>query len=196
MPSMKARTLCVVSLMIAGCTSVQVEPVAVRPDLVCIQENPAVWVKDFLPVVRAGFARHGVPTETYAQVPRHCPYVLEYTARQTWDVAPYLSVAELTLRDANGRMVGQADYHLRGKGGLSLMKWQGTAAKLDPVIDELLGQMRPVPVVRSTTPAFITPATATLTFEDELAALQAKNLSYQDYSNQYRALRQRYGLDR
>lgn len=193
---MKARTLCVVSLILAGCTSVQVEPVAVRPDLVCIQENPAVWVKDFLPAVRAGFARHGVPTETYAQVPRQCPYVLEYTARQTWDMAPYLSVAELTIRDAGGRQVGQADYHLRGKGGLSLMKWQGTAAKLNPVIDQLLGQMRPAPVVRSTAPVASTATPAALTFEDELAALQARNLGYQAYSEQYHALRQRYGLDR
>ena len=193
---MKARTLCVVSLVLAGCTSVQVEPVAVRPELVCIQENPAVWVKDFLPVVRAGFARHGVPTETYAQVPRQCPYVLEYTARQTWDMAPYLSVAELTIRDASGRRVGQADYHLRGKGGLSLMKWQGTAAKLNPVIDELMGQMRPALVARSSSPVALTATPAALTFEDELAALQARNLGYQAYSEQYHALRQRYGLDR
>ena len=193
---MKARMLGVVSLILAGCTSVQVQPVAVRPDVVCIQENPAVWVKDFLPVVRAGFARHGVPTESYTQVPRECPYVLEYTARQTWDGVPYLSAAELTLRDASGRLVGQADYHLRGKGGFSLMKWQGTATKINPVVDELLGQMRPAPVTSPITPAVSSSTPAGLTFEDELAALQAKNLSYQDYSNQYRALRQRYGLDR
>lgn len=193
---MNARMLLVVSMILTGCTSVQVEPVAVRPDLVCIQENPAVWIKDFLPVVRAGFARHGIATESYAQVPRQCPYVLEYTARQTWDFTPYLSVAELTLRDANGRMVGQANYHLRGKGGLSLMKWQGTAAKLDPVIDELLGQMRPAPVAKTTVPASTISAPAASTFEEELSALQARNLNYQDYSDQYRALRQRYGMDR
>jgi hypothetical protein len=29
-------------------------------------------------------------------------------------------------------------YHLKGGGGLSVMKWQGTASKMDPVIDELL----------------------------------------------------------
>jgi len=31
-----------------------------------------------------------------------------------------------------------AEYHLRGGGGLSLMKWQSTKSKIDPVIDELL----------------------------------------------------------
>jgi hypothetical protein len=37
-----------------------------------------------------------------------------------------------------GRQVAYAEYHLKGKGGLSLTKWQDTKTKMDPVIDELL----------------------------------------------------------
>jgi hypothetical protein len=63
---------------------------------------------------------------------------LTYTALRSWDFKPYLSHAELRLwRD--GLQIGAADYHLRGKGGFSFAKWQGTKAKMDPVIDQLLG---------------------------------------------------------
>jgi len=34
--------------------------------------------------------------------------------------------------------VGYGEFHLRGKGGYSMYKWQGTKAKMDPVIDQLL----------------------------------------------------------
>jgi hypothetical protein len=45
--------------------------------------------------------------------------------------------AELRI-EKDGKEVGYAEYRLVGdKGGLSLMKFQGTKAKLDPVIDEL-----------------------------------------------------------
>jgi len=49
---------------------------------------------------------------------------------------------------------------------------------------------------RSIAPVASTAAPALLAFEDELAALQARNLGYQAYSEQYHALRQCYGLDR
>jgi hypothetical protein len=33
--------------------------------------------------------------------------------------------------------VGYGEFHLRGGGGYSMFKWQGTKAKMDPVIDRL-----------------------------------------------------------
>ena len=95
-------------------------------------------VTDFVNVLRDGFDRHGISTEVYAGAkPQHCEYVLTYTALRSWDFATYLSHAELRL-ERDGRQVAYAEYHLVGKGGLSLMKWQGTKTKMDPVIDELL----------------------------------------------------------
>jgi hypothetical protein len=107
---------------------------------VCIQENPKVWVSDFLPVLREGFDRHGITTNVYSGTkPENCEYVLTYTALQSWDFVTYLSHAELWL-ERNGQQIASAEYHLVGKGGLSLMKWQGTKTKMDPVIDDLLRQ--------------------------------------------------------
>lgn len=127
-------------LLGAGCTSIQVTPVPRLevPPQVCIEENPKVIVADFLPVVRDGFSRHGILTEVVAApAPERCEYVLTYTALQSWDFATYLSVAQLTLT-RRGQTVATADYHLIGKGGFSLMKWQGTKTKMDPVLDQLL----------------------------------------------------------
>jgi hypothetical protein len=111
---------------------------SVKASHICIKENPRVWVSDFVRVLRDGFGRHGISTEVFSGTPpARCEYVLSYTALQLWDFAPYLSHAELRI-EKGGRQVAYAEYHLRGKGGLSLMKWQGTRAKMDPLIDELL----------------------------------------------------------
>jgi hypothetical protein len=123
-----------------GCTSVTVRPVdrAVQLKHVCIRENPKVWVNDFLPVLQDGFNRHGISTEVFSEAAdSHCEFIVTYTARQSWDFANYLAHAELRL-ERQGQQVAFAEYHLRGGGGLSLMKWQGTKTKMDPVIDELL----------------------------------------------------------
>jgi hypothetical protein len=131
---------CASLLILAGCTSIRVQPVesAASVKHVCIQDNPKVIVSDFVPVVRDGFARHGISTEVYSgEAPAGCDLILTYTARRSWDFAPYLSHAELRL-ESKGQQVAYAEYHLRGKGGYSLMKWQGTKKKMDPVIDELL----------------------------------------------------------
>lgn len=104
---------------------------------ICIQRNPSVIVEDFLPVLEEGIARHGYTSEVFSgHRPEHCEYVMTYTARQTWDVARYLSHAEIRIQ-RRGEQVGYGEFHLRGKGGYSLYKWQGTKTKMDPVIDRL-----------------------------------------------------------
>jgi hypothetical protein len=91
-----------------------------------------------LSVLRDGFERHGISTEVHSgEAPSTCEFILTYTARQSWDFVTYLSHAELRI-EQQGRTVASAEYHLRGKGGFSLLKWQGTRTKMDPVIDELL----------------------------------------------------------
>lgn len=136
----RADFLVPIALALVACTSVSVRPP--DPGLVikhvCIQEIPKVIVTDFVPIIRDGFDRHGISTELYSG-PKlsHCEYVLTYTALRSWDFVPYLSHAELRI-EKDGRQVAYAEYHLVGKGGFSLMKWQSTKAKMDPVIDELL----------------------------------------------------------
>ena len=140
MKLIKALTVLLWATVVSGCTSITVRPIEAKARLkhVCIQENPKVWVADFLPVLRDGLSRHGISSDVYTgAAPEDCKFILNYTARRSWDFAPYLSHAEVRL-EADGLQVAYAEYHLKGGGGFSLMKWQSTKTKMDPVIDRLL----------------------------------------------------------
>jgi hypothetical protein len=123
-----------------GCTAISVKPVpsTIAIDRVYIRTNPKVLVSDFVDVLRDGFARHGIASEVIAEdAHAEGKYVVTYTALRSWDLAPYLSVAEIGI-EKDGYPVASAHYHLRGKGGYDLGKYRGTKAKMDPVIDQLL----------------------------------------------------------
>ena len=125
-----------------GCTSVRVQPVDrnLQPRHICIEHNPRVKVLDLEAVVQDTLQHQGVSSEIVeADAPARCEYILRYTALRSWDIAPYLSQAELSLWHY-GRRIAHAEYHLKGKGGLSLLKWQDTRTKLEPVIIEMLGR--------------------------------------------------------
>jgi hypothetical protein len=128
-----------------GCTSVTVVPVEASVGLrkVCIARNAEVVVDEFLDVVSAGFRRHGIETEIRDEgTLADCEFVLRYTALRSWDLDAYVSHAELHL-ERGGEQVASAIYHLRGKGGYAITKYQSTKKKMDPVIDELLAQYPP-----------------------------------------------------
>jgi len=106
---------------------------------VAIKENPRVTVPDFLCFVQNEFENHGITMIPYQnQVPPNCQAILTYTAPRSWDVTTYLSHAELTLRNLEGKRIAQATYHLQGKGGLDFSKWGSVQSKMKPVIDQLL----------------------------------------------------------
>lgn len=136
--------LAVACIVLSGCTSVQVkraDPASGMRHL-CIQDNPRVTVPGFVEVLRDGIERNGLSSEMYeGQKPVHCEFVLTYTALRSWDLGTYLSHAELRI-ERNGRQLASAQYHLRGKGGFSLTKWQGVETKMNPVIDELFADYR------------------------------------------------------
>jgi hypothetical protein len=163
--------LAVVAL--SACTSISVQPVdpALNVQHVCIQENTAVIIEDFVDYLQDDFARYGITTEVIGnQRPRHCEYVLSYTARRSWDMTPYMSTADLTLT-RNGHRIGSANYYLKGKGGFSLSKYASTESKLDNVVDQLLAGYDEDPV------AAVEPDDADSVFsanvEAELAQLDA-----------------------
>lgn len=154
----------------------------------CIEENLKVKVSDFVPVLQEGFARHGIKTQLYSKIPREqCPYVVTYTARRSWDVAPYLSTAEITILGPRRQTLAKANYHLRGKGGLSLMKWQGTKSKLDPVIDELLANAQ-LSFAEAAGVKDAAPQPLRQNLDKQVRDLQKQNLSYEEYQRAYRQI--------
>jgi hypothetical protein len=143
-PNILRKTLPLLALPLAACTSVQVTPVSRNEQIqhVCIKENSKVQVSDFLQVLEEGLDRHGITSESYlGKKPEHCEYILTYTALRSWDVVPYLSEAEIVIRK-EGRRIAAASYHLRGKGGLALTKYGNTRDKIAPVIDQLFARIQ------------------------------------------------------
>jgi hypothetical protein len=139
---MKVGLIIICIFTLAGCTSIKVTPLDRSYELshVCIENNEKVIVSDFVGVIEDSFKDHSISTELYSgETPVHCKYILKYTALQSWDMALYLSHAELRLFKGNTR-IAYAEYHLRGKGGFSLVKWASVESKMKPVVDKLLAQ--------------------------------------------------------
>ena len=121
-----------------GCTSVTVEPLKPGVKEVAIRENPKVSMDGFLPYVRRSFEARGIATRIIKESDTAGDaYVVSYTALRSWDLTTYLSSAEFWVHHRSD-LVGHAEYHLRGKGGLALTKFQHVETKLDPVFEELL----------------------------------------------------------
>ena len=129
-------------VLAAGCTiktRVEAVPERVIPSL-CVQENGAVWSKDFLPTLREQLGRHGIETTVYqGERPRGCRYHLEYEARWKWDMAVYLAYADLRLYDA-GVLIGRGTYDARGGSG-RLDKFGRGDEKLARLLDEMLASV-------------------------------------------------------
>ncbi len=103
------------------------------------EQNPAVQVADFVEVIRARLSYHGIRTDVFSgAASARCQYVLTYTALRSWDLTPYMSHAEVYLSH-DGRQVAAGTFHLRGKGGYALTKYDSTKKTMDPVIDQLIG---------------------------------------------------------
>jgi len=128
-------------LSMFGCTAVKVQPIKNNAEItnVCVKDcKDMCFDGEMLGVILDGFRRHGITTQVYSgNLPPECEYNLSYMCNQTWDMAMYMHHAQLRLYQMHYQ-IAYAEYHLNGSGGLSLMKWQSSKTKMDPVIDELL----------------------------------------------------------
>lgn len=64
-----------------------------------------------------------------------CPVVSTYTARWSWDLALYMSYAEIRVYESE-ELKGEAVFDSRG-GGLRLDKWKDAEPKIAELVDQL-----------------------------------------------------------
>jgi hypothetical protein len=134
------RTLVLLALAVfaCSCTVIEVEPLPEGVADVAIVRNDKVQVTDFVPVLRSALEERGIRTRMVDQAAAAADSVTAtYTARRTWDLVPFLSTADVWFR-RGGVQIGHVHYHLAGKGGLDLSKFEGTEAKMTPAYDQLL----------------------------------------------------------
>jgi len=130
--------------VLGGCTAIKVNPVdsSYKISHICIEKNKKVIVSDFVTVLEEGIKRHGMTSEIFSSLmPNYCHYRMSYVATRKWDLAPYLTDADINLYKGNEK-IGTANYHLKGGGGLDLSKWAGTRSKIAPVIDKLFANTK------------------------------------------------------
>jgi hypothetical protein len=128
-------------VVLSACTSIKVDPVSSEYNVshVCIERNPKVLVREFLPVVEGRMQYHGITTQVVDGPLSSCEYRLTYTALRSWDFTPYLSHAELRLYKGY-RQISYGEFHLNGKGGLALTKFDSVETKMTPVVDQMFGK--------------------------------------------------------
>lgn len=137
---MKSITIVALAATLAGCAIHQnVRPVAQLTDRqVCIIQNPAV---------KAGFAasyRRSLEAKGYSvrELPpsgslRDCPITSTYNAHWKWDLALYMSYAEIRVYN-DGRPAGEAVYDAqRGAGNMNKF------IDADRKVGELVNQLFP-----------------------------------------------------
>ncbi|MEF2116094.1 Sbal_3080 family lipoprotein [Pseudomonas aeruginosa] len=116
--------------------------------------------------------------------PTRCPIATTYTGIWNWDMALYMSFADIRVYE-NGRQVGKAVYDSRGGAGRP-DKFISAESKIAELTDQLfpkgasgLGR----------TPVLLPPAEqAKLSKEDQIRALQQEGLSYEEYQRRYRLI--------
>lgn len=136
-------SIAVISLIISGCTSIKInnqngfKPKKLQQ--VCVIDNPKVIVPEFNESIIQAFAKHNVQAEIYPSnsKPQLCQSIMRYTALRSWDVVTYLSYAKFTLEN-EGRILSEAEFKLKGKGGMALNKWRSTDKKVQELVDQLL----------------------------------------------------------
>lgn len=134
----------VLGITLAGCSiSTRVKPVEQESiAMVCIKENPDVMMDGFLPELKSQISSYGIETRTYTgETPADCPYHMQYTANWQWDLAMYLTYAELKVFKHTD-LVGEAVYDAR-QGGANMDKFGTTADKLRTLTEPLFNHHTP-----------------------------------------------------
>ena len=127
------------AMLVTGCTITQhVQPVPPNTlSSLCIEENDETWSKEFLPTLRAQLEHRGIASTVYQGTPpESCRYRLTYDVNWGWDLAVYLTYANLRIYDGI-KPIGEATYDARDGGG-RFDKFGRTEEKLNTLLDQLL----------------------------------------------------------
>lgn len=139
MRSARAACALVLSLCLAACTTVRVDPVDAEAHPlreVCIERNPRVLVRAMLPAVRDAFRRNRVATVVREPGEfEDCEYMLRYSALRGGTLIKYTKIATIELFRGEAE-IGRIDYEHHG--WLDITKFARTADKLAPLIERLL----------------------------------------------------------
>lgn len=129
----------IVSLFVSACTIKQtIEPAEIsRNSTLCIIENTDVrpgFLKEFQSALGNKGIAHQVVNES--DVPADCEWTATYIGKWSWDLALYMSYAEIKIF-RNGSLDGEAIYDSTG-GSANGDKFIDAEPKIHELVNELL----------------------------------------------------------
>jgi hypothetical protein len=135
----KPILLIAMMLLFSGCSiSQHVEQADISNDAeVCIIENDAVregFLSEFEKVLREKGIKYVVTDRGYAN--QNCEWSVTYVARWSWDLALYMSYAEIKVYK-NGVLDGEAVYDSR-RGSANMGKFINAEPKIRELVDQLM----------------------------------------------------------
>lgn len=145
-PMLATLLLVLATLLLAGCIPAGLIDQIVRPvpaaaperREICVIENPAVATKDnFLAAYERALTERGFTVRklTSGSPVSACPLTSSYTANFRWDMALYMTYANLKIF-RNGQLVGEAMYDAM-LAGLTSKKWISAEEKVRELTKEL-----------------------------------------------------------
>ena len=108
-----------------------------RESVLCIIENPDVrpgFLQEFKSVLASKSIAYKMVSES--SIPESCDWTSTYVARWTWDLALYMSYAEIKIFH-NGSLDGEAIYDST-RGGANMGKFIDAEVKIRELLNELM----------------------------------------------------------
>lgn len=128
-----------ISLLISACSIQQTVEQANLPNQaeLCIVKNIDVR-EGFLTEFKASLNRKSIPYRVvkHSLIPHNCTWKATYTARWSWDLALYMSYAEIKIFHHN-KLDGRAVYDST-KGSANLGKFIDAESKIQDLVNELI----------------------------------------------------------
>lgn len=115
-----------------------------------------------------------------------CDLATRYTANWSWDLAMYMSYADIKVFQ-NGRQVGHANYDAKTGGG-RLDKFIDAQAKVAELTDQLFPQGAPQVEQAAAAPQAAAPLSRQAYQQQQLEQLMREGVSYEEYQRRYQAI--------
>lgn len=127
------------ALLLSACSITQtVEPTNLsQKSELCIIENPAVR-DGFLHTLQSSLSKRNINHRIISNrsIPKECEWTMRYVGRWNWDMALYMSYAEIQVF-RNGNLDGEAIYDST-RGGANMGKFIDAEPKIEELVNELL----------------------------------------------------------
>ena len=126
-------------LAACGGPNINVDPVPEQENIesICIIHNPKVAIDGFEGDIASNLRTLNIKSRRVLSANQQCLYTLDYSARKSWDVTPYIGSMEFMV-SKDDELIGSASY--RQSNNLNLSKWKQSEEAMRGIFIELFNK--------------------------------------------------------